>query len=81
MGFWGKPPKTLKVFSYCEVDHADQFQETGHSSWTTYCIDGSRVILHRMTQKGQGVYYVPYELDGDSKTTYGYVKEIQDIVP
>lgn len=80
MGFWGTPSKTLKLFSYCEVDHVDKLEETGHSIWDTHCADGSRVALPRVVQAGQGIYYVPYELNGDTTTVYGYIKEIQDIV-
>lgn len=79
--FIGCHSKQPKVYSYCVVESVEKVVEVGSTNWLTRCVDGAVVILPRMMVKGQGVYYVPYELDSDSVTMRGYIANAESIIP
>lgn len=83
IGLVGCHPKERKpnVYSYCVVEGVEKLVEVGSTNWVTRCADGAVVILPRMIAKGQGIYYVPYELDSDSVTMRGYIANVENMIP
>lgn len=70
----------VRSYSYCLVTEVKEVEVDHHKLWDTSCVDNFRVYLPRMTHEGDQIFFDPYTVNDDTRTLYGYIRSVDEVV-